>query len=73
VFVSNNDAAFDPVLAVSPLGGVPALVDTRTVGNSDLDLTQGTDGQLYIALSAQGRLKDPVRDYKRLYVMALDL
>ncbi|MFT5584277.1 MAG: Tol biopolymer transport system component [Cognaticolwellia sp.] len=73
VFVADDDAAFDPVLSVSSLGGEPVLVDTRTVGNSDLDLTQGTDGQLYLALSAQGRRSDPVRDYKRLYVMALDL
>ena len=73
VFVSDDDAAFDPVLAVSPSGGAPTLVDTRTVGNGDLDLTQGTDGQLYLALSAQGRRNDPVRDYKRMYVMALAL
>ena len=38
----------------------------------DLDVVQGTNGKTYLAVSAQGRTADAVRDFKRIYVMELD-
>lgn len=72
VYVQDDDAAFDPVWRV-PLGDVGAArkVPTGTVGNGDLDVTRGTDGATWLALTAQGRAEDTVRDFKRIYVMQL--
>ena len=42
-----------------------------TVGNGDIDIVEGTDGRTWLAIAAQGRVDDPVRDFKRIYVMAL--
>jgi Tol biopolymer transport system component len=73
VYVSDDDEAFDPVFTVSAGGGGAKRVDTRTVGNGDHDLVRGTDGKLYLAIAAQGKVDDPVRDFKRIYVVELSL
>ena len=71
VYVVDDDEAFDPVYR-SAVGGSPKRVDTGTVGNSDLDVSVGTDGTLYLAVAAQGRERDEERSFKRIYVMPLD-
>ncbi len=42
------------------------------MGNGDLDLGRGTDGRLYLAVTAQGLEGGGKRDFKRVYVMELD-
>jgi Tol biopolymer transport system component len=72
VFVRDEDARYDPVYIanlVSP--DKPVLVATGTVGNTDLDVTRGTDGAVWLAVSAQGLASDKIRDWKRIYVMRL--
>ena len=73
VTVVDDDAAYDPVWTV-PLTSPASRrqVATGTVGNGDLDVVQGTDGNTWLAVAAQGRVEDEVRDYKRVYVMQLD-
>mgnify|MGYP002631834438 CR=1 FL=1 len=73
VYVDDDDAAFDPVYTVGVAGGSSQRVDTRTVGNGDHDLVRGTDGKLYLAIAAQGKVEDEVRDFKRIYVVELSL
>ncbi len=72
VYVRDDDDAFDPVFRVSLADpGRPAKVATGTVGNGDLDVTRGTDGATWLAIAAQGRQEDDVRDFKRIFVMQL--
>ncbi|RME24191.1 MAG: hypothetical protein D6798_11775, partial [Deltaproteobacteria bacterium] len=72
VYVLDDDDAFDPVWRVSvDEPGDARRVPTGTVGNGDLDLTVGTDGATWLAVAAQGRQTDAVRDFKRIYVMQL--
>lgn len=71
VYVADDDAALDPVRAVRVApGAAPVTLDLGTVGHGDLDLVRG-DGEVWIAVVAQGRRTDPVRDYLRLFVAAL--
>lgn len=73
VYVKDDDDRFDPVF-YAPVGGdAHTLLDTRTVGNGDHDIVVGTDGKTYLAVAAQGRVDDEVRDFKRIYVLPLDL
>ncbi len=73
VFVLDDDDRFDPVYRVPATDGAAMReLPTRTVGNGDHDLVVGTDGRTYLALAAQGELGSERRDYKRIYVMALD-
>ena len=39
--------------------------------SKDIDIVTGTDGQVWIALTAQGREEDAVRDFRRVYIMVL--
>ncbi len=71
VYVRNDDDRFDPVWVAPVDGGRARRVQTGTVGNSDIAVTRGTDGQTWLAISAQGLTTDTVRDFKRIYVMAL--
>ena len=72
VYVLDDDDAFDPVYRVPIANPDQArLVPTQTVGNGDLDVVLGTDGKVWLAITAQGRVEDPVRDYKRIYIMTL--
>ena len=70
--VRNDDDAYDPVWMVpvkQPSSARP--LDTRTVGNGDLDVTKGTDGRVWIAVAAQGLDTDTKREFKRIYVLPL--
>ena len=71
VYVKDDDDAFDPVYRAT-VHGTPKKVATGTVGNGDLDVVTGTDGTLYLAVAAQGRISDEERSFKRIYVMPLD-
>lgn len=69
VVVADEDAALDPVIRVGVDGSRGAL-DTGTVGNRDLSITQ-RDGVPWLAWTAQGRVDGLVRDFRRLYVAPL--
>ena len=72
IYVQDDDAHFDPVFRVNLSAPVsPQAIATGTVGNGDLDVIRGTDGNTWLAVAAQGRVEDPVRDYKRIFVMQL--
>jgi Tol biopolymer transport system component len=74
VFVRDDDEKFDPVWMVAAGNAASAWqVPTDTVGNEDLDLVRGTDGRIWLAVVAQGKTNDAVRDYKRIYVMEIKL
>lgn len=73
LFVRDDDARFDPVQVVSATGGQPRTLPTGTVGNGDLDLAPGAAGALQLAIAAQGRTGDSVRDFKRIYLLELTL
>jgi Tol biopolymer transport system component len=72
VYVRDDDASFDPIWIV-PLA-VPAsahAIGSDTVGNGDVDVVKANDGKTWIAVAAQGLAGDEVRDFKRVYVLAL--
>lgn len=72
VFVKNDSNHFAPVWAAPVAAPATArALDTGTVGNVDLDLVRRADGQVWLALAAQGRTDDAVRDYTHIYVMVL--
>jgi Tol biopolymer transport system component len=73
VYVLDDESRYDPIYTApvaDPSRARP--LNTGTVGNGDLDLTTGTDGRLYLAVTAQGLEGDDKRDFKRVYVMELD-
>ena len=72
VYVQDDDDAYDPIWR-APLATPDSRsrIDTGTVGNGDLDVVRGTDGATWLAVAAQGRVEDTVRDYKRIYVMQI--
>lgn len=67
VYVADDDAALDPVRAVNTRTRAASDVDIDTVGNGDLDVAQ-RGGSLWLAVVAQGRVNDRVRDFKRLFL-----
>lgn len=72
VFVKHDDERFNPVFVApvrQPSQAVP--LGTGTVGNGDVSLVKRADGKVWIAVAAQGRTGDKVRDFKRIYAMAL--
>jgi Tol biopolymer transport system component len=69
--VSDDNDAFDPIVAVDVRTGATHRLQLDTVGHGDLDVT-ARDGQFWIAYVAQGRSKDAVRDFKRLFVSPID-
>lgn len=72
VYVKHDDSRFNPVYAApvrQPSQAVP--IQTGTVGNADLDVVKRSDGNYWLVVSAVGRTKDKVRDFKRLYSMPL--
>ena len=73
VVVLNDDDRYDPVYRV-PVSDPGSMIElpTNTVGNGDHDLAVGTDGRTYLAIAAQGEQGSEKRDFKRIYVMALD-
>jgi Tol biopolymer transport system component len=72
VYVADDDAELDPVRIVRLDGGAPATLPLGTVGHGDLDLV-ARDGKVWIAVVAQGRRDDPVRDFMRLFVAEVAL
>jgi Tol biopolymer transport system component len=72
VYVKRDPNHFSPVWAAPVAAPNNAkVIETGTVGNGDLDVIKRPDGRAWIALAAQGRTGDAVRDFKRIYVMAL--
>ncbi|MEQ1504231.1 MAG: hypothetical protein ABMB14_18460 [Myxococcota bacterium] len=71
VYVSDDDAAADPIRAVRVDDPTHAVtLDLGTVGNGDLDLGV-RDGAPWIAVVAQGGQTDTRRDFKRLFAAPL--
>jgi Tol biopolymer transport system component len=72
IYVRDDDNQLDPVYSAPVDGGAaPRKVHTETVGNRDLDVTQGDDGQLWLAVAAQGGSQQAGRDFHRIYVTPL--
>ncbi len=72
IYVLDDDDRYDPVYAVPVTQPDKARrVETGTVGNGDLDVIEGTDGKTWMAISAQGRVDDKTKAFKRIYVMEL--
>jgi len=72
VYVKDDDDRYDPVYLASVLSPDSAKrLATGTVGNGDVDVVRGTDGRTWLAIAAQGRDNDKVKDFKRVYVMEL--
>ncbi len=72
IYVQDDESRYDPV-QVAPVEHPERArsVATQTVGNGDLDVSTGTDGRVYLAVTAQGLEGDAKRDFKRVYVMEL--
>jgi Tol biopolymer transport system component len=69
VFVLDRDAELDPVYAAAPGGGAPKRVPIDTVGNTDLSVAvDPRTGGLRLAVAAQGRVTDTVREFHRIYI-----
>lgn len=72
VYVKHEEQAFDPVYAAPVRQPSQArVIPTGTLGNGDLDVVKRADGQVWLAVAAQGRKGDKERDFKRIYVMAI--
>jgi Tol biopolymer transport system component len=73
VYVLDDDDRFDPVM-LAPLDKLakPRALYTDTVGNEDLDVALGTDGRTWLAVAAQGRTGDSVRDFRNIYVVVIE-
>lgn len=72
LYVRDDEQLYDPVFAAPVAAPTRAArIPTHTVGNRDLDVTRGTDGRTYLALTAQGSDQDTQKDFKRVYVMEL--
>ena len=70
VYVADDDSRLDPVEAVNVGSGAVTDLNLGTVGNGDLDVAR-RDGGAWVAVVAQGREQDEVRDFKRLFLAAL--
>lgn len=71
-YVKHDENRFNPVYVApvrQPSQAQP--VPTGTVGNGDLAVTKRPDGTVWLAVAAQGRTGDKVRDFKRIYAMQL--
>ncbi len=74
VYVRDDPDNFDPVWAVPATDPSRArMVPTGTVGNGDIDVVKGPDGRAWLAVTAQGRVGDASRDFRRVYAVALTL
>lgn len=73
VYTRADDATFNPVWRVPVADpGKARMVPTGTVGNTDLDVVRRPDGKTWLAVAAQGRVGDAVRDFRRIYTMILE-
>lgn len=74
VYVKHDNDSFNPVWAVPIADASKArMIATGTVGNADVHVTQRVDGRAWLAVSAQGRVGDSQRDFRRIYALALAL
>lgn len=74
VYVKHDNDNFNPVWAVPVADPSKArMVATGTVGNADIHVARRVDGRTWLALAAQGRVGDAVRDFRRIYALALTL
>lgn len=72
IYVLSDDERYNPIYIAAVDGSQqPRRLESKTVGNQDLSVVRGQDGQTWLALSAQGMSDDTVRDFKRIYVMAI--
>lgn len=73
VYVRHDDDTFNPVWRVPVAAPEKARqLPLGTVGNGDLDLVRRADGKTWIAVAAQGRLGDAVRDFRRVWAMVIE-
>lgn len=72
IYVKQNESAFNPIYA-APISDPAAAraIPTGTVGNDDLAVVRSASGVEWLAVAAQGRVTDAVRDFRRIYVMRL--
>jgi Tol biopolymer transport system component len=68
LFVKDDNAAYDPLMAV-PVGNPDAALslDLGTVGNGDLAVAE-RNGKLWLAWVAQGQRSDDERSFARLFL-----
>jgi Tol biopolymer transport system component len=72
VYVLHDDDRYNPIyIAPAAAPSQARRLETGTVGNQDLSVVKGQDGQTWLALSAQGLASDTTRDFKRIYVMVI--
>ncbi|MEL6347550.1 MAG: hypothetical protein AAFV53_30865 [Myxococcota bacterium] len=69
IYVLDDDNNYDPIWSAPVAAPERArLINTGTIGNSDLDVVRGSDGNLWLAVAAQGTDHAKKRDYKRIYI-----
>ena len=74
VYVRDDPDNFNPVWAVPVTDPSRArMLPTGTVGNGDVDVAARPDGKTWLAVAAQGRVGDRVRDFRRIYAVAVAL
>ncbi len=72
VYVRADDTTLNPVWRVGVTDPKSArMLPTGTVGNTDIDVVKRQDGKSWLAVAAQGRVGDTVRDFRRVYTMVL--
>lgn len=72
--VKDNPEKFNPIRLVSVTEpGKEKIVSTGTQNNGDLQLVTTPAGQSILAFTAQGRLGDSVKSFKRVYIYNLDV
>jgi len=70
LFVADQDDQYDPVYRTD-LSGSSSRINTGTVGNGDMDVAALGDGNVYLAITAQGTTNGNNRDFKQLYVVPI--
>jgi Tol biopolymer transport system component len=73
VVVLDDSAAFDPIARVDAKSGTVTRLSTGTVGNRDLTVGYTREGDVFLAVCAQGEAGDALRDFRRVMVMPLEL
>ena len=71
IAVLDDPDRFDPIVRINAKDGSVTPVETGTVGNTDLAVARGYEGQTFVAVCAQGRASDARRDFRRAFVFAL--
>ena len=73
IFVRDDDDQLDPVWAAPVTAPASARrIQTGTVSNTDLDVVRGTDGNIWLAVAAQGDSSSrQIRDFRRIYIVPL--